>query len=127
MKPLPLFILGFLALAACSSCYYDKQDQLYPNAKTLCDTTVIAKYSTDVAPLMTASCNISGCHNTASASAGVILDTYDGVKAQAINGKLMGSINQSSGFSAMPKGGAKLPICVLTKVQQWITAGIQNN
>ena len=127
MKTLPLIIIGFLALAACSSCYYDKQDLLYPDAKTLCDTTATAKYSTDVAPVMTASCNASGCHNTASASAGVILDTYDGVKAQALNGKLMGSINQNSGFSAMPKNGAKLPFCVLTKIQQWITAGIQNN
>ena len=127
MKPALTVIAVILMLSLFESCYYDKQDLLYPNDKTICDTSVVAKFSTDVLPVMNASCNSSGCHNTTSASGGVILDTYDGVKAQAINGRLMGSIDQTGSYSAMPKGAAKLSSCTAAKIRQWINTGTPNN
>ena len=127
MKPI-LFILALLVTVTFSeSCYYDKADVLYPDGKTPCDTSVVAKFSSDVLPVMNVSCNTSGCHNTTSASSGVILDTYAGVKAQIANGRLMGSINQTGSFSAMPKGAAKLNSCFLIKIHQWINSGSPNN
>jgi len=123
-----LFILALIVTVSFfESCYYDKADLLYPDGKMPCDTSVVAKFSTDVLPVMNVSCNTSGCHNTISASSGVILDTYAGVKAQIANGRLMGSINQTGGFSAMPKGASKLNSCAITKIQQWINSGSPNN
>jgi hypothetical protein len=117
-----IFITGSLG-----SCYYDKEDILYPNAAGPCDTSVVAKFSTVVLPLMNTNCNYSGCHNTTSAASGVILDTYNGVKAQAVNNRLIGSIKHSSGYSPMPKGGAKYSDCNIAKIQQWINSGYPNN
>jgi hypothetical protein len=127
MKPIFFILALFVTVAFFESCYYDKADVLYPDGKLPCDTSVVAKFSTDVLPVMNVSCNTSGCHNTTAASAGVILDTYAGVKAQVANGRLMGSINQTGGFSAMPKGAAKLNSCTITKLQQWINSGTPNN
>jgi hypothetical protein len=126
MKSTWITLTAILTIALAAGCYYDKADLLYPDGKTVCDSTATAKFSTDVLPVMNASCN-SGCHSTASASAGIILDNYNGVKAQVANGKLMGSINQASGYSAMPKGGGKLNTCTIAKLQQWINAGAPNN
>ena len=78
-------------------------------------------------PVMNVSCNTGGCHSTIDAAGGVILDTYAGVKAQVANGRLMGSINQTGSFSAMPKGAAKLNSCSITRIQQWINSGTPNN
>ena len=126
MKLLSIMVIAFTLLFF-ESCYYDKSDSLYPDGKLPCDTSVVAKFSADVLPVMNASCNTSGCHGTTSAAGGVILDTYAGVKAQIVNGRLMGSINQTGSFSAMPRGAAKLNSCLITKIQQWINSGIPNN
>ncbi len=126
MKTLLAVFSAILFIGVSQSCYYDKSDLLYPDGKVPCDTTVAAKFSTDVLPIMNTYCN-SGCHSTASASAGIILDTYNGVKAHVANGRLMGSINQTGGYSAMPKGGSKLNTCTIAKIQQWINAGAPNN
>ncbi len=127
MKIILILLISSLTIAVCNSCYYNKQDILYPDGNIPCDAAGAVKFSSDVLPVMNASCNSSGCHNTSSAAAGVILDTYAGIKNQATNGRLMGSINQTSGYSSMPKGGAKLNSCTLTKIQQWINDGTPNN
>jgi len=120
-----LAFTSVLSVVLFQSCYYDKADLLYPNSNQPCDTTVVAKFSTDVVPVMTNNCNAGGCHNTTSASSGVILDTYAGVKTQALNGRLIGSIDHFNG--TMPKGGAKLSTCTIAKIQQWINTGTPNN
>lgn len=127
MKPIFFILALFVAVVFFESCYYDKADVLYPDGKLPCDTAVVAKFSTDVLPVMNVNCNTGGCHSTTDAASGVILDTYAGVKAQVANGRLMGSINQTGGFSAMPKGAAKLNSCTTIKLQQWINSGTPNN
>ncbi|HRI23093.1 MAG TPA: hypothetical protein PLZ45_00400 [Ferruginibacter sp.] len=124
MKIIVTILASFLVLLSFESCYYDKAELLYPDGKVPCDTTTVMKFSTDVLPLMNTHCNSSGCHNTASASSGVILDTYNGVKTQAVNGRLMGSTGVNG---SMPKGAAKLPSCTLAGIQRWIDSGTPNN
>ncbi len=126
MKTLLFIIATALSAFLLESCYYDKADLLYPDGKLPCDTTsVTAKFSSDVLPVMNTSCNVSGCHNSTDAASGVILDTYAGIKIQANNGRLMSSMDIING--TMPKGGAKLANCTILKIQQWINSGTPNN
>jgi hypothetical protein len=125
MKTLLFIIATILSASLFESCYYDKADLLYPGSNLPCDTSVVAKYAGDVLPVMTNSCNSGGCHNTTDAASGVILDTYAGIKIQALNGRLMNSIDHTTG--SMPKGAAKLATCTITKIQQWINSGTPNN
>jgi hypothetical protein len=94
------------------------------NACSDCDTSVYS-YSGAVAATMNTYCK--GCHNPSSLGGGIDVSTYAAVKAIAANGKLMGSILHSAGFSAMPKGTAKLSDCKITQVQKWMAAGTPNN
>ena len=68
-----------------------------------------------------------GCHNSTTATSGVILDNYSGVKTVAANGKLLGVIKRLPGFPAMPKNGNKLSDCQIRQLEKWIAAGAQNN
>ncbi|MGC8864893.1 MAG: hypothetical protein ACP5O2_04125 [Bacteroidales bacterium] len=114
--------LGFIMIAF-SSCYYDKEEELYPPV-TQCDTTNVG-YQATLVPLMKANCN--ACHNSSAPSAGIATDNYQGLKAIALNGKLYGSIAHLSGYSPMPKGGNKLSECDILKVKTWINAGAPEN
>ncbi|HOY06235.1 MAG TPA: hypothetical protein PLO67_12585 [Saprospiraceae bacterium] len=91
---------------------------------TLCDTSN-PKFSTVVSPILQTYCN--GCHGGTSPLGNVDYNTYAGVKATVTNGKLMGSIKHTSGFSAMPQNANKLSDCKISVIQAWIDAGAPNN
>ncbi|MBL0271726.1 MAG: hypothetical protein IPQ06_01315 [Chitinophagaceae bacterium] len=89
-----------------------------------CDTTVFT-YSGAVKPILDNKC--VGCHNPSNRGGNIDLSTYAPVKTEALNGKLYGSVAQQTGYSPMPKNGAKLSDCEIRQIQKWITAGSQNN
>ncbi len=111
-----------LMLIGMAGCYYDNEEDLYPNSG--CDTTNVT-FSGKVVPILQQNCYI--CHATAIANGGVILDTYAGVQVVVQNGKLWGSVNHESGFFAMPKDAPKLPDCDLAKIKIWLDKGAPNN
>ena len=51
------------------------------------------------------------------------LEGYAKLKSYVDNGKLLGSIKHSPGFSPMPKGQAKLVDCDIEKIEAWVAAG----
>lgn len=110
------------------SCYYDNEEYLYRSSSTTCDTTS-AKFATFVSPIIASQCATSGCHNASSASAGADLSSYAKIKSYITNNKdlFLGSINYTSGYSKMPKGGSQLSACDRTKITNWINAGMLNN
>lgn len=89
-----------------------------------CDTANVT-FAVSIKPIITNKCQ--GCHSSSSAGGGYDLSTYAGVKTVVTNGKLWGSVNFTSGYSAMPKGGTKLSTCELAKIKKWIDAGAPNN
>jgi hypothetical protein len=89
-----------------------------------CDTLNVT-YSGTIRPLLQTKCQ--GCHQGSSGGGGVDLSTYTGVASAVFSGRLMGSVEHLSGFSPMPKNGAKLPDCDLAKLRIWVNAGYPNN
>lgn len=88
-----------------------------------CDPDMYS-YAAIIEPLVKTNC--VGCHKPLSAGGGIDLSTYSLVKAQADNGKLVGSITHASGFVPMPQGG-KLSDCEITQLQKWVEGGAPNN
>ncbi len=108
-----------------TGCYYDKENELYPSPKTVCDTTHVT-YSKSIVPIMVANCNV--CHSTALQQGYIITDTYNDLSGLASpDGPLYNGINWVGGVSKMPKGGAKLSDCDVAKINIWIRAGAPNN
>jgi mono/diheme cytochrome c family protein len=90
-----------------------------------CDTTKFL-FSTTIAPLLKTNCNT--CHSAGNAqNGGIDLTVFAIVQAYAANGKLLGSIKHTAGYSAMPKGMAQLTSCEITQFTKWIGAGSKND
>ncbi len=89
-----------------------------------CDTANM-KFATNILPILETNCK--SCHNTATATAGVITENYSGVKMIADNGLLLGVITHASGFSPMPQDKPKLADCDINKIRAWIAQGTKNN
>ena len=89
-----------------------------------CDTSAYT-YSGTVSVIMQDHC--TGCHSGQYPSAGIDLSTYKGVRRVALDGRLMGTITWSPGYSPMPKNGNKLDNCSITQIGKWVDAGAPNN
>lgn len=117
MKKALLYLAG-AALLVLSGCYYDNEEELYPNS--YCDTTAVT-WSLTIQPLMNTNCAIPGCHVPGAESPD--LSTYAGVQSNAAS--VRGVIVDGSPFIMPPTG--QLPSCDKLKVQQWVDGGAQQN
>jgi hypothetical protein len=122
MKKKILLPLVIFSLAAVSGCYYDKEDELYG---TTCNTANVT-YSTTITGIINAY-NCLSCHGGTAPSAGFSLEGYNNVKAKVTDGRLLGAINHSTGFAAMPQNAPKMSQCDINKVKAWVDAGALNN
>ena len=120
--PILFTISLFVIMNLFTSCYYDKEEILYPD--TTCDTSVV-KYSTAILPVLSSNC--ISCHGGSTPSAAINLSNYAGVKQQVDNGRLWGAVSHSANYSPMPKNGGQLNTCNLAKLRMWIAAGALNN
>jgi uncharacterized membrane protein len=113
-------IIFILAIALTfTSCYYDKADVLYGGSTVDC-TTISAKFTTDINPIIQTKCAIGGCHN-ASAAGGVQLLNYTQIKANITHIEHRVLMTKD-----MPVGGA-LPLAEQDKIRCWINNGSLNN
>lgn len=118
-----LSIFLIIGMMSWNSCYYDSKEALLEDAGG-CDTSAVS-FSNEINPVIVSKCN--SCHGGASPSAGISTEGYTNIQTLVSNGKLWGSVNHLSGYSAMPQGGSKLESCYLQKLNAWITAGALNN
>jgi hypothetical protein len=79
------------------------------------------KYSTLIKPILNSSCAFEGCHDTKTASEGIILDTYAGAKSSFLNGNSLCSVNHDC--KKMPQGGDKLDAVTLNTLACWVKDG----
>jgi hypothetical protein len=114
-----IFFLGFGMLFP--SCYFDKEDTLYPFMK--CDTTHVT-YSQTIVPILSASCYV--CHSSAHPELGVALDSWASIMVYVTNGKLIPAIDHTGPYP-MPKQGSMLDMCSIERIQRWIANGAPNN
>lgn len=123
LRFLLLPVMGALGIAiALNSCYYDVEEELYPSSE--CQTSDVA-YQAVIAPILADNCLV--CHSTAANLGNVTLSTYEQVKTYVDNGKLLGAIRHTPGFSAMPDGQPKLADCTIAKIEKWVQDGAPNN
>jgi len=121
-----VFFFSLLAFGVLlQACYYDNETTLYGanGGGAACDTTNVT-YSGTIAPILASSCN--SCH-TSSSGNNVITTDYTHLLTIVQNGKLVKSVNWTSGAIQMPLGGSKLPACTLAKISKWVNKGALNN
>lgn len=121
-----LVVIGATLLL--QSCYYDKEETLYPKSSSGCEDTPVT-YTASIVPILNQYC--ISCHSAAAnqtLGGGYNLEGYDNVKQYAApNGLLIKSVMFDPSVSPMPDGGPQLPACDLEKISKWVNAGAPNN
>lgn len=82
-----------------------------------CDTTQFT-YAGTVSSIISGNC--IGCHSGSSPQGGILLDTYDNVKAQCVNGKLLPAIKKTGPVPMPPSASSKLSDCKINQITKWI-------
>lgn len=125
----------FIILALCfsgtlvtTSCYYDKEEYLYPDLP--CDTTRLMSYSEDVVPILSVNCY--NCHSLVNAPVygeGLVLEGYNNLRIYLYEYPhvLVNSIKQNGQALSMPRDAAKLDKCSISDIEVWIKQGQKNN
>lgn len=119
----------YIILYSCSKSSEDTYTDPDPpggGGNNSCDTTSI-QYEADILPIIQSNCY--GCHSEESSASGmgIVLEGHANLKAKADAGILLGVINHSSGFPAMPKDGAKLSQCNINKITAWVNGGAKDD
>jgi hypothetical protein len=114
-----LYIL-IVVVVSLSGCYYDNEEELYPNSVRQNDTSTVS-YSATIAPMVATNCSTPGCHTANGQSPD--LTTYQGifnsrstVKSRAVLGSP----------SWMPAAGP-MSDANRSALGRWIDAGAPNN
>ena len=115
-----ILFISIIALFV-SGCYYDNEQLLYPAPATGGCSGINAKFSSDVAPIISAKCATAGCHNAASAAGGTVLETYAQISAKAVRIRQRCIVEKT-----MPPGGG-LSTSEIAILNCWISSGIPNN
>lgn len=82
-------------------------------------------YLNEVRPILDSGC--LSCHNSGNPSGGVVLDNFNGVRAAAESGRLLGAISWTGPYQRMPLGGLQLSDCKIQQIETWINEGMKNN
>lgn len=117
-----LLVMSALVLMAAPGCYYDNEEELFPN--TFCDT-VNTTYSGTISKIIEGSCAIPGCHVGGTSATGNFT-VFAELKAQVDNGRLLPSIRREPDAIPMPASGALRP-CEIRQLELWVAAGAQND
>lgn len=114
-----------LVCALLNSCYYDKEEEIYPTVKSGCDTTAVMSFEKNISPILKQNC--TGCHGGQNPAGGYDFTDHHDAKLVADNGKLIGAISHEPSYSPMPKNGTKLTDCSIAQIKKWVDAGAPNN
>lgn len=111
-----LSITLVVAVTCLSACYYDNEEELYPNSSgsANCDTTN-QTYTKNIKSIIDSRCATPGCHNVGAPNPD--LTTYQNVVALKTRIKVR-AIDEKTMPAAAP-----LPDCEIKKLTAWINAG----
>jgi uncharacterized membrane protein len=113
------FVLFTVIQLLTQSCFYDNEQNLYHIQNVDC-TTVTAKFTVNVMPIISSYCATSSCHNSTGVG-GVVLQTYDQIKSKIDRIHQRVLVDKT-----MPPNGA-LTTSEINIIQCWISGGSLNN
>jgi len=82
-------------------------------------------FAADIFPIIKNQC--LGCHQPSNPLGDVNLEDYSHIRAFAANGQLLGTINHTLGYEAMPTENQKITDCQIAMINNWIVEGALDN
>ena len=113
------FSLFILVIILATSCTKDVAEPAVP-----CEV-LTSSFNSDILPIFTTNCAISGCHNLATSSGGFAWETHAVISANVEY--ILHVINHEPGYPKMPKNKSKLHDTLIQKIQCWYDNGTPDN
>lgn len=113
-----LFLLFTAVILLVNGCYYDNEEELYPNS--FCDTTDVT-YSTNIEPIVMRNCAVPGCHVQGGDGNGDFTQ-FPQVLEKVEDGSFLSTIKNG----VMPPDDP-LKACQVRQIELWIASGAPNN
>ncbi len=121
-----------IALVMGTACTHDLPEPYTPTstpAPTVPTTTVTnladsVCYDQQIQPLLSSNCARSGCHSDTSASAGIVLNSYQSLK-KTVSGNLLLKVIQDTGVFKMPPGNDTLTPSQIALIKKWVGEGMK--
>jgi len=129
MKVLLKLLLIAAPIFLLNACYYDKEQELYPNSFVAAVDQTNVLYSKNVLPVFSANCAGSGCHVGGPTSFNFGTWTEVNTYLNIATNNLLCSVDWScnGGSYKMPKGGTQISAIQITTIKNWIAQGHKNN
>lgn len=86
-------------------------------------TGIATTYTTDIKPILDASCATSGGHNASAHQAGVDLSNYNSVRNVSSQDRFLGSIQHKKGYNPMPQNSGQLSQDKIDLITCWVQNG----
>jgi hypothetical protein len=119
MKYTLIILISGILLSSCN-----KETETDPVVTPTPVPTITISLASDVLPLFNTSCNGTYCHG--GGSDGKYFDNHANI-TDVPTATLLGAINHSAGFEAMPKSQAKLSQGKIDTITTWINEGSLDN
>ena len=127
MKLSTWYLIAAVLLIACTKEKSDPPEENGGNNVIACEDLSF-DFQDDIQPIFSTNCALPACHNNQSAQSGVILATYEQIKDEVLNGKVIPAIKYELGGSRnMPQGREKLSDVTIRKIECWAEAGAPEN
>lgn len=113
-----LLLITILFFAIFGSCYYDNEEDLFPDLEQECDTADINFIGT-IEPMLAGNC--LSCHSNSNApNFGNNLAIEDYQDVVNLQQAILGAIKHEPPYSPMPKNGNKLNNCLIRQFEIWV-------
>jgi len=126
MRKIISFIILVFCILTLATCTNNKEEILYKNSTSSCDTTNVT-FKAKVVPILAANC--LSCHGNSVAAANggsVRLQDYADVKSHSDH--IYGSIAHLPGYIPMPKNMTNtIDNCQIKIIQKWLQQGALDN
>ncbi len=86
------------------------------------NTSTVITYTQNVKSIIDFNC-ASSCHNALKPAGGIDLTTFENVKMQSVEGKLIPAIQHAEGAKAMPKRAEQLDDATIQVIVKWVAGG----
>lgn len=86
-------------------------------------TGLTPTYTSDIKPILNASCAKSGCHDAFSHQQGVDLSSYGSASDISRSSSFLGTIEHLNGYNPMPQGAGKLSNDKIQLLSCWVENG----
>lgn len=116
-------VFTLLSLLFLAGCYYDNEQDLYPNPPGGGCDTVAVSFNTEIWPIINTKC--TSCHSGSFPSGSLALTNHAQVTASLPN--IIDRIERNPDDPLLMPQGAKLDACSISKIKAWAAQGAVNN